>query len=107
MACLVTGFIVILAILFLLPYFYYLPKVVLSAIIFVTVMSLFSELPRDLQFIFKIGAWRDLALLLITLAATVLISLEFGTLLAVTLSLLLTIRETSYPRITVVVCGIS
>ncbi|KAI8886792.1 hypothetical protein K501DRAFT_321681 [Backusella circina FSU 941] len=102
MASLITAFIVILAIKNLLPYFHYLPKVVLSAIIFVTVLSLFSELPRDLYFIFKIGAWRDLALLLITLFATVLISLEFGTLLAVTLSLLLTIRETSYPRITLV-----
>lgn len=101
MACLVTGVIAILAILFLLPYFHYLPKAVLSAIIFVAVLSLLSELPEDLHFIFKIGAWRDLALLLITFFATIIISLEFGTLLAVTLSLLLTIRETSYPRISI------
>ncbi|CAO3648080.1 unnamed protein product [Mucor hiemalis] len=101
MACLVTGVIAILAILFLLPYFHYLPKAVLSAIIFVAVLSLLSELPEDLHFIFKIGAWRDLALLLVTFFATIIISLEFGTLLAVTLSLLLTIRETSYPRISI------
>jgi MFS superfamily sulfate permease-like transporter len=103
MACLVTGVIAILAILFLLPYFHYLPKAVLSSIIFVAVLSLLSELPEDLHFIFKIGAWRDLALLLITFFATIIISLEFGTLLAVTLSLLLTIRETSYPRISIMV----
>ncbi|KAG2230081.1 sulfate transporter family-domain-containing protein [Thamnidium elegans] len=101
MACLVTGFIALLAILFLLPYFHYLPKAVLSSIIFVAVLSLLSELPEDLHFIFKIGAWRDLALLMITFFATIIISLEFGTLLAVTLSLLLTIRETSYPRISI------
>lgn len=101
MACLVTGVIALLAILFLLPYFHYLPKAVLSSIIFVAVLSLLSELPEDLHFIFKIGAWRDLALLLITFFATIIISLEFGTLLAVSLSLLLTIRETSYPRISI------
>ncbi|KAI9475898.1 MAG: sulfate transporter family-domain-containing protein [Benjaminiella poitrasii] len=101
MACLITGVIAILAILFLLPYFHYLPKAVLSSIIFVAVLSLLSELPEDLHFIFKIGAWRDLGLLLITFFATIIISLEFGTLLAVSLSLLMTIRETSYPRISI------
>ncbi|KAI8983687.1 sulfate transporter family-domain-containing protein [Pilobolus umbonatus] len=101
MACLITGVIALLAILFLLPYFYYLPKAVLSSIIFVAVLSLLSELPEDLHFIFKIGAWRDLGLLLITFISTIFISLEFGTLLAVSLSLLITIRETSYPRISI------
>ncbi|KAI8093170.1 sulfate transporter family-domain-containing protein [Halteromyces radiatus] len=99
MAGLISGLVAVMAILFLLPYFYYLPRTVLSSIIFVAVLSLLSELPEDLHFIFKIGAWRDLALLLVTFTATMIISLEFGTLLAVTLSLILTIRETSYPRI--------
>ncbi|KAI8984121.1 sulfate transporter family-domain-containing protein [Mycotypha africana] len=101
MACLIAGVISLLAIFFLLPYFYYLPKCVLSAIIFIAVLSLLGELPEDLHFIFKIGAWRDLSLLSITFFATIIISLEFGTLLAVTLSLLLTIKETSYPRISI------
>ncbi|KAI8362631.1 sulfate transporter family-domain-containing protein [Blakeslea trispora] len=101
MASLVTGVIAILAILFLLPYFYFLPKAVLSSIIFVAVLSLLSELPEDLHFIFRVGAWKDLVLLLVTFFATIIISLEFGTLLAVTLSLLMTIRETSYPRISI------
>lgn len=103
MACLIAGVGAIIAIFFLLPFFYYLPKCVLSSIIFVAVLSLLSELPEDLHFIFKIGAWRDLGLLSITFFATIMISLEFGTLLAVTLSLLLTIKETSYPRISIMV----
>ena len=103
MACLIAGVVALFAIFFLLPYFYYLPKCVLSSIIFVAVLSLLGELPEDLHFIFKIGAWRDLGLLLITFLATIVISLEFGTLLAVTLSLLLTIKETSYPRISIMV----
>ncbi|KAL9547472.1 hypothetical protein PS6_007120 [Mucor atramentarius] len=101
MACLIAGVVALFAIFFLLPYFYYLPKCVLSAIIFVAVLSLLGELPEDLHFIFKIGAWRDLGLLMVTFLATIIISLEFGTLLAVTLSLLLTIKETSYPRISI------
>ncbi|KAI9261913.1 sulfate transporter family-domain-containing protein [Helicostylum pulchrum] len=101
MACLIAGVVAILAIFFLLPCFYYLPKAVLSGIIFVAVLSLLGELPEDLHFIFKIGAWRDLGLLSVTFFATVMVSLEFGTLLAVTLSLLLTIKETSYPRISI------
>lgn len=103
MACLIAGVGAIVAIFFLLPFFYYLPKCVLSSIIFVAVLSLLSELPEDLHFIFKIGAWRDLGLLSVTFFATIMISLEFGTLLAVTLSLLLTIKETSYPRISIMV----
>ncbi|KAI8994936.1 sulfate transporter family-domain-containing protein [Pilobolus umbonatus] len=101
MACLIAGVMALLAIFFLLPYFYYLPKCVLSSIIFVAVLSLLGELPEDLHFIFKIGAWRDLALLSVTFFATIMISLEFGTLIAVSLSLLLTIKQTSYPRISI------
>lgn len=103
MANLITGIFALFAIFFLLPYFYYLPKAVLSSIIFVAVLSLLAELPEDLHFIFKVHAWRDLGLLLVTFLSTVIISLEFGTLLAVTLSLLLTIKETSYPRISILV----
>ncbi|KAI9315849.1 sulfate transporter family-domain-containing protein [Dichotomocladium elegans] len=101
MAGLIAGVIALFAILFLLPYFYFLPKAVLSSIIFVAVLSLLGELPEDLHFIFKIGAWKDLGLLSVTFLATMVISLEFGTLIAVTLSLLLTIKETSYPRISI------
>ncbi|KAI7855966.1 sulfate transporter family-domain-containing protein [Circinella umbellata] len=101
MACMITGILALIAIFFLLPFFYYLPKPTLSAIIFVTALTIVGELPEDLRFIFKIGAWRDLGLLLITLLGTVVISLEFGTLVAITLSLLLTVKETSYPRISI------
>lgn len=103
MAGLITGVLALIAIFFLLPYFYYLPKAVLSAIIFVAVLSLLGELPEDLHFIFKVHAWRDLTLLLVTFFGTVIISLEFGTLVAITLSLLLTIKQSSYPRISIMV----
>ncbi|KAG0172535.1 hypothetical protein DFQ28_010610 [Apophysomyces sp. BC1034] len=101
MAGLIAGVMAFVAIFFLLPCFYYLPKAVLSSIIFVAVLSLLAELPEDLHFIFKIGAWKDLCLLTVTFLATIVISLEFGTMIAVIISLVLTIKETSYPRITI------
>ncbi|KAH8550469.1 sulfate transporter family-domain-containing protein [Umbelopsis sp. PMI_123] len=101
MAGLITGIIALLAILFLLPYLYYLPKAVLSSVIFIAVLYILFEAPEDIQFMLKIGAWRDITLFCLTFLATVVISLEFGTLLAVALSLLLTVKETSYPRITI------
>jgi MFS superfamily sulfate permease-like transporter len=103
MAGLITGIIALLAILFLLPYLYYLPKAVLSSVIFIAVLYILFEAPEDIQFMLKIGAWRDITLFCLTFLATVVISLEFGTLLAVALSLLLTVKETSYPRITIMV----
>jgi MFS superfamily sulfate permease-like transporter len=103
MAGLITGIIALLAILFLLPYLYYLPKAVLSSVIFIAVLYIIFEAPEDIHFMFKIGAWRDFTLFCLTFLATVVISLEFGTLLAVSLSLLLTVKETSYPRITIMV----
>ncbi|KAJ2963903.1 hypothetical protein NQZ79_g1077 [Umbelopsis isabellina] len=101
MAGFITGVIALLAILFLLPYLYYLPKAVLSSVIFIAVLYIIFEAPEDIHFMFKIGAWRDFTLFCLTFLATVVISLEFGTLLAVGLSLLLTVKETSYPRITI------
>ncbi|OZJ03437.1 hypothetical protein BZG36_03180 [Bifiguratus adelaidae] len=101
MAGFITAIITMLAILFLSPYFYYMPKPILSAIIFVAVLSLLSETPEDVRFMFKVGAWRDFALLILTFVATVFGSLEFGTLLAVAMSLLLTVKESSNPRITI------
>ncbi|RUS31294.1 sulfate transporter family-domain-containing protein [Jimgerdemannia flammicorona] len=99
----IAGVIALLAIFFLLPYFYYLPKAVLSSIIFVAVLSLLAEAPEDIEFMWRIHAWRDFTLLCATFLATVAISLEAGTLLAVSLSLLLTVKQTSYPRITIMV----
>jgi len=98
---LVTGFIALLAVFFLLPYFYYLPKAVLSSIIFVAALSLIAEAPHDLKFMVRLRAWRDFTLLSLTFLTTIIISIDFGTLLAVGLSLLLVVKETSYPRITI------
>ncbi|KAF9584255.1 hypothetical protein BGW38_007067 [Lunasporangiospora selenospora] len=101
LAGLITALFVLLAIFFLLPYFYYLPKAVLAGIICVAALSLLSEAPHDLKFIWKIQAWSDLGLLLLTFMTTIMVSIEAGTLIAVALSFLLVIKTSTYPRITI------
>ncbi|KAF9418774.1 hypothetical protein BGZ94_009601 [Podila epigama] len=96
----ITALFVLLAIIFLLPYFYYLPKPVLGGIICVAALSLLSETPHDLKFMWQIQAWSDLGLLLLTFVATIYMSIEAGTLIAVALSFLLVIKTSTYPRIT-------
>ncbi|KAG0059374.1 hypothetical protein BGZ89_000464 [Linnemannia elongata] len=97
----ITALIVLLSIFFLLPYFYYLPKAVLAGIICVAALSLLSETPHDVKFMWQIQAWFDLGLLLLTFFATITVSVEAGTLIAIALSFLLVIKTSTYPRITI------
>ncbi|KAG0048839.1 hypothetical protein BGZ83_006259 [Gryganskiella cystojenkinii] len=97
----ITAGFVLLAILFLLPFFYYLPKAVLAGIICVAALSLLSEAPHDLKFMWQIHAWSDLGLLLLTFVTTITVSIEAGTLIAIFLSFLLVIKTSTYPRITI------
>lgn len=97
----ITALFVLLAIFFLLPFFYYLPKAVLAGIICVAALSLLSEAPHDVKFMWKIRAWKDLGLLLLTFMTTITVSVEAGTLIAIALSFLLVIKTSTYPRITI------
>ncbi|KAL1925648.1 uncharacterized protein VTP21DRAFT_531 [Calcarisporiella thermophila] len=97
----VTAVLILMAIIFLLPYFYYLPRAVLSSIIAVAALSLVSETPHDLRFMIRIQAWNDLVLFAIELLATIMVSVETGTLLSIVLSLIIVIKHITYPRITI------
>ncbi|KAI9491188.1 sulfate transporter family-domain-containing protein [Zychaea mexicana] len=101
MSGLVSGIATLVVTGLLLPQFYYLPQAMLSSIIFMAVMALLHELPHDLKFMWKMHAWQDIAMLATTFTTTMAFSLEYGTAIAVLFSLIITIRQTSYPRITV------
>ncbi|CAH1761368.1 3188_t:CDS:2, partial [Entrophospora sp. SA101] len=47
--------------------------------------------------------WNDYALLLLTFFSTIFISTEYGTLISVGLSLVLVVKHSTYPRITIMV----
>ncbi|CAB4427041.1 unnamed protein product [Rhizophagus irregularis] len=100
LAGLINATLVLLCLLFLLSAFYYLPKPVLAAIVTVAAISLLEELPHDLYFMYKIKAWKDFALLFLTFFSTIFISIEYGTLISVALSLILVVKHSTYPRIT-------
>lgn len=103
MSGLLSGVTCLVVTAFLLPQLFYLPTATLSSIIFMAVLALLRELPHDLKFIFKVRAWKDVALMATTFFTTMFFSLEVGTAVAVMFSLIITVKQSSYPRITILV----
>jgi len=101
LASLITAGLVLLATFFLLPTLYFLPKCVLASIICLFVMSLFSEVPHDLVYYYRIGAWMDLAMMFITFTLSVIWNVEIGIVVSLIISLLLVVRRSSKTRMTV------
>ena len=99
MSSMLLSIITVLCVLFLLPYFYYLPKAVLSAMISVVAYSLIEEAPHDIMFFIRVRGWAELILMFIIFVATFFYSLALGIALGVGLSLLKVIRHSTKPRI--------
>ncbi|ROV89789.1 hypothetical protein VSDG_08609 [Cytospora chrysosperma] len=89
----------VICIFFVLPYFYYLPKPVLSSLITVVAWSLVEEAPHDIAFFFRIGAWPELGLMFLIVMTTIFYSLNMGIAVGIGLSLLQVVRHTTRPRI--------
>jgi len=83
--------------LFLAPFFAYLPRVVMSAIIIIAAYSLLEL--HDLIFLWKVKAWKDLTLLVFTFLMTVIVGVDLGIFIGMGISLLLVVRHTSFPRV--------
>ncbi|KAI7831968.1 sulfate transporter family-domain-containing protein [Kickxella alabastrina] len=99
MSGIVTTLLVLVSLLRVLPYLYHLPLGVLAAIIVDAVTSLLEATPGAISFLFKVGAWSDLFLLLFICASSVVASVETGILLAVVISLVMVIKRSNMPRI--------
>ncbi|PKS05993.1 hypothetical protein jhhlp_007826 [Lomentospora prolificans] len=99
MSCVFLSLIALFTITFLLPYMYYLPKPVLSAMITVVAISLIEEAPHDVIFFLRIHGWRELGLMAIIFLATIFYSLPFGIAIGIGLSVLQVIRHATRPRI--------
>ncbi|KKA29414.1 hypothetical protein TD95_004606 [Thielaviopsis punctulata] len=83
----------------LLPYFYYIPKPVLSSMISVVAWSLIEEAPHDISFFLRIRGWTELALMATIFLTTVFFSLTVGIAIGIGLSILQVIRHATRPRI--------
>ncbi|KIW14626.1 hypothetical protein PV08_07410 [Exophiala spinifera] len=99
MSSIILSMLTLLCVLYLLPYFYYIPKAVLSAMVSVVAYSLIEECPHDIKFFLKIRGWTELFLMGVIFVATVFYSLSVGMALGIGLSLLQLIRHATKPRI--------
>ncbi|EFQ97649.1 Lpz3p [Nannizzia gypsea CBS 118893] len=99
MAGIFVALITLASVIWLLPYFYYLPTAVLSALISVVSYTLIEECPEDIRFFIRIRGWSELALMLLIFFSTFFYSLYLGIALGLGLSLLQIIRHATKPRI--------
>lgn len=99
LAALLALIIVALTVQFLLPFFYYLPKVVMSSIVVFAAFGLLE--PGEIGFLWQIRAFVELGLTLLTFVSTFILGPELGILIAIAISLFLVIRHTSFPHVAV------
>ncbi|KZT03929.1 sulfate anion transporter [Laetiporus sulphureus 93-53] len=101
MASLLCSAIILLAVFYLLPWLYYLPKAVLAAVICLVVFSLLAEIPHDLKFYWRLRSWVDLSLMALTFVLTIFWDLEIGIAVSLVISLLLVVHRSSKTRMTI------
>jgi sulfate permease, SulP family len=98
MASLITAAVVGATLLMFTPLFYYLPKVVLAAIIMTAVFSLIDA--REVVHLWRIKR-SDLAMLLVTFAGTLVLGIEEGIVVGVGASLVAFVVRTTRPHVAV------
>jgi sulfate permease, SulP family len=94
-ASVITALLIGLTVLFLTPLFYYLPNAVLAAIIMVAVAGLFDA--KEMVNLWKTDK-KDLAMLLVTFLATLVLGIEEGIAIGVLMSLVLVIYSSTKPH---------
>ncbi|KAI4602804.1 hypothetical protein KJ359_008023 [Pestalotiopsis sp. 9143b] len=99
MSSILLSLITLFCVFFMLPWFYYIPKPVLAALISVVAFSLIEEAPHDVAFFLRIRGWTELALMAVILLVTVFFSLNLGIAIGIGLSLLQVIQHATRPRI--------
>ncbi|KAI7351992.1 hypothetical protein KC354_g12189 [Hortaea werneckii] len=99
MSSIFLSLITVICILFLLPWFYYIPKATLSAMISVVAYSLIEEAPHDIHFFYHIGGYSELFLMLLIFLTTFFWNLRMGIAVGIGLSLLRLVRHSTRPRI--------
>ncbi|KAL9094271.1 MAG: hypothetical protein Q9165_003411 [Trypethelium subeluteriae] len=100
MSSVFLSIIAVICVLFLLPYFQYIPqKGVLSAMISVVAWSLLEEIPHDLFFFLRIRSIQELSLMSIIFLVTFFFDLKAGIAVGIGLSLLRLVRHSTRPRI--------
>ncbi|MFT5820096.1 MAG: SulP family sulfate permease [Crocinitomix sp.] len=96
LAGIISAAVVILTLLFLTPYFYYLPNAILASIIIVAVFGLIDF--KEAKHLWKTDR-RDFAMFMITAIATLTLGVEEGIMVGVGVSIVGLLIRVSYPHI--------
>ncbi|MEZ4886842.1 MAG: solute carrier family 26 protein [Chitinophagales bacterium] len=96
LASIFSAVLIVITLLFLTPYFYYLPNAVLAAIIMVAVFGLIDF--KEAKHLWQIDK-RDFTLFMVTAVGTLFLGIEEGILIGAGLSLLMVIYQVSNPHI--------
>ncbi|GAA5838503.1 hypothetical protein JCM9279_003264 [Rhodotorula babjevae] len=99
MASLLTGTFILLVTYFLLHLLAALPKCILAVIVIVVVFSILEEAPEDVRFFWKMRAWVDGGLMLLTFVLSLFVGVEVGVIVSVCLSLVLCVKQSTAMRI--------
>ncbi|KAM0755617.1 hypothetical protein T439DRAFT_320323 [Meredithblackwellia eburnea MCA 4105] len=101
MTSLLTGAFVLLVSYFLLGFLFFLPKAILATIILVVVFSILAEAPHDVLFFWKMQAWVDGGLMLLTFVLTFFVGVETGIVVSVAVSMVLCIKQSASMRVSI------
>lgn len=96
MAGVISAIIVMLTLLFLTPYFYYLPNAILAAIIIVAVYGLIDF--KEAKHLWKTDR-KDFTMFIITAIATLVLGVEEGIIAGIGISIIALLIRVSYPHI--------
>lgn len=99
MSSIILSIITIICVYAILPYFYYLPKGVLSSMVSVVAYSLIEECPHDIKFFLRIRGWHELGLMFLIFLSAFFYSLELGIGLGLLFSLATVIKHSTRSRI--------
>lgn len=99
MSSIFLSIITVFAVLFMLPWFYYLPKGVLSAMISVVAYSLLEEAPPDIIFFARLRDVASLLLMSLIFLCTIFWNLKIGIAVGIGLSILRVLKHSTRPRI--------
>ena len=89
---------VLISTLFLLPIFKYLPLATTACIVMQAACNLIER--QKIGFLVKIHAWKDLIVSFIVFFITFFVSIEYGALCSILIALLMNVRNTTLPKIT-------
>ncbi|KAL6950950.1 hypothetical protein ACO0QE_000233 [Hanseniaspora vineae] len=84
-----------------LKWFYYLPQCSLSSIITLIALTLLEELPRDLHFYWKVGGYREIAVVFTIVVFTLVWSPQMGISMGLAITMFALLQQTTKSNITV------